>query len=604
MAVGLPEIAVRIEGDSLISEGFDDIYFNRKEGLAETEYVFLQGSGLAQRLAQSHHVTIAETGFGTGLNYLAAIALRDKINPDCHIDYISFEACPLTPELIEIAHRPYPELGEASANLRQNLPPRWPGYHKVIAQDGRTALHFYYGPALAMLKRCDFAADIWFLDGFNPAKNPSLWQQALFDEVYRCSASAAQLATFTAAGFVKRGLAQSGFRLEKRDGFGRKREMIIAHKEEGEAVSAPKTLPKTALIIGGGIAGASLAFALAKRGIDATILEKGEGLASGASGNGAAMQSARLRVHNDAAGRLSVACLSYAKALAEQAGVIAHHGSLTMNVRDKDQKRLDKLAQAGWPEDLFQSCDSDACQQLTGLPAIAAGDYQPASAVIVPVALTKYLAQEAKLMTSCEVLSVTSSDQDHKVHLADGQVLAADMVFLACGADIPKLLAHSDLPEMDFQISAGQVSWWQKHESQLADVRLGVNYGGYMTPVIDGRQYFGASFNRDGQEAVTPEGHQHNIDLIPEKWQSLAPDIKAAEGRLSYRLSTKDRMPVCGTIADRYGSAPLYIICALGARGMTNAPLLAEMLVAKALGRPMGLDSEIIADLDPKNAQI
>ena len=602
LAVGLPEIAVRIEGDIVISEGFDDIYFNRDEGLADTDYVFLQGSGLAKRLIEADHLTIAETGFGTGLNYLAALALRDKINPDCHIDYISFEACPLTSELIEIAHRPYPELGKASAKLRECLPPRWPGYHKVMAQDARSLLHLYYGPALAQLQRCDFAADIWFLDGFNPAKNPSLWQEALFDEVYRCSASGAQLATFTAAGFVKRGLAKSGFILEKRDGFGRKREMIIARKQG--PITAPKPLPKTALIIGGGIAGASLAFALTRRGIDATIIEKGAHLASGASGNGAAMQSARLRVHNDAAGRLSVACLSYARALAEQAGVIAHQGALTMNVRDKDQTRLDKLAQAGWPEDLFQSYDSAACQKLTGLPAIAGGEYQPASAVIDPGALTTYLAQSAKLMTGCTVLSVTSSAQNHKVQLADGQVLAADLVFLACGADIPQLLADSGLPEMDFQISAGQVSWWPEALSKLADLRLGVNYGGYMTPVIDGRQYFGASFNREGQEAVTPEGHQHNIDLMPQDWQPLAPDIATAEGRLSYRLSTKDRMPVCGKIAARDGEAPLHIICALGARGMTNGPLLAEMLVAKALGRPTGLDREIIADLDPKKAQI
>ena len=63
-------------------------------------------------------------------------------------------------------------------------------------------------------------------------------------------------------------------------------------------------------------------------------------------------------------------------------------------------------------------------------------------------------------------------------------------------------------------------------------------------------------------------------------------------------------MPVCGAIATNKGARALHIICALGARGMTNAPLLAEMLVAKALGRPMGLDSEIIANLDPKNAQI
>lgn len=583
--VSLADIDVRYEGDVIISALHDDIYFNRTNGLQESDYVFCKGTDLASAIAGSSHITIAETGFGTGLNLLAACQLRDEINPACQIDFISFEACPLTAEIITKAHRPYQEIAHSSALLCANLPPRWPGYHKVIMDEGRTHLHLYYGDALSQIAVLDFVADIWFLDGFNPKTNHDLWSQALFEQIFRCSADGARLATFTAAGSVKRGLAQAGFCVSRRDGFGHKRDMIIAHKR-GEWRANEQEI-SSAIIIGGGIAGASLAYALHHRGVSAHIIEKGAELASGASGNGAAMQSARLRVHNDAAGRLSVACLSYAKRLAAKAHVIAHEGAVTLNNRDKDQKRLDKLAKAGWPEALFQSLDAQELSNILGIQTQQNGEWQQASAVIYPAELTRYLAQSAQVTRGTEVRSIHKTKAGYEVMLADGEMLSCGVAFLACGADIPALLARSNLPEMACQISAGQVSVWEE-AGPLSISRRAVNYGGYMTPQIDGKQYFGASFNRDGQTHVTAEGHQHNLDLLPEEWRALAPDITKAEGRLSYRLSTKDRMPVCGALDDR-----LYLISALGARGMTNGPLLADMLVAQALGRPTGLDRDI-----------
>ena len=603
--VALPEVAVRIDGDDLICQRYDDIYFNRHDGLGETEYVFLQGTRLAEKLAERQHITIAETGFGTGLNFLAACALRDSINRECRIDFISFEACPLPGDLMAHAHRPFAALAKASEQLCGHLPPRWPGYHKVILDEGRTHLHLYHGDALQSLKLCEFAADIWFLDGFNPAKNPDLWQPELCAEVFRCAAQDAQLATFTAAGFVKRALSSVGFTVATRKGYGKKREMIIASK----SVEAPhisqhlksSSVAQSAVIIGGGIAGASLAYALNQRGISSTILEKGEGLASGASGNDVAMQSARLRVHNDAQGRLSVACLSYARGLARQAEATAHHGAVTLNVREKDAKRLAKLAQAGWPEALFQALDPAACSQITGLVSERAGEYQPASAVIYPRKLTAYLAQSAVVRTNCKVHSLIRDLSKPTLLLETGERISADLIFVACGADIPAILSQSHLPEMAFQVSAGQVSHWSC-DSAFHMVKLGINYGGYVTPVIAGKQYFGASFNRDGQNAVNLDGHLHNLDLLPPEWRDKAPPAELAEGRLSHRLSTKDRMPVCGQIPCDEGSYPIYMMGALGARGMTHAPLLADMLVAKAIGRPEGLDGEVISALQPQNA--
>ena len=56
-----------------VSNQFDDVYFSNVNGLEETRYVFLQQNNLPQRWQDydQRRFVIGETGFGTGLNFLA-----------------------------------------------------------------------------------------------------------------------------------------------------------------------------------------------------------------------------------------------------------------------------------------------------------------------------------------------------------------------------------------------------------------------------------------------------------------------------------------------------------------------------------------------------
>ena len=219
--IKLPEIDLRFDGSFFISNAHDDIYFSKDGGLDESVYVFCEGTELAQLMQQNNTITIAETGFGTGLNLMAVLALRDKIGADCQIDFVSFEACPLDADIMEIAHRPFPEIEGYSRLLRDKLPPRWHGYHKVDFEPARTHLQLYYGDAFAHISKLNFKADIWFLDGFNPRKNTDLWHEDMMMEIARCSHAGARLATFTVAAMVRHGLEKAGFEITKRAGFGR-----------------------------------------------------------------------------------------------------------------------------------------------------------------------------------------------------------------------------------------------------------------------------------------------------------------------------------------------------------------------------------------------
>ena len=204
---------------------FADSYYNADDGLAETRHVFLEGNDLPARMKAASHLTIGETGFGTGLNLLAVMAEMQN-HPHCQIDFVSFEAQPLDAEMMAAAHAAFPQLAGLASQLRKALPPRWPGHHLVVLCGGRLTLHLHYGDMGAILPTLDIAVDCWFLDGFAPARNPSAWTTDILSEVGRLTEIGGSFASFTAAGEVRRGLSAAGFLVAKSPGYGSKRDMI------------------------------------------------------------------------------------------------------------------------------------------------------------------------------------------------------------------------------------------------------------------------------------------------------------------------------------------------------------------------------------------
>lgn len=209
------------------SSVFQDVYYSSDNGLLETDYVFLQGNQLTQRWQQlsGDRFSIIETGFGTGLNFLCAMQLWLKIAPkNATLHFISTEKYPLNPQEMAKALQTWPRLTHLIA-------PFLAEYQKLTQKnsqffDGRVQLTFLVGDATDCLSKINTLADAWFLDGFAPAKNPQMWQTALFAQMARLSKANTTFATFTSAGAVKRGLQAAGFNVSKRAGFGKKREML------------------------------------------------------------------------------------------------------------------------------------------------------------------------------------------------------------------------------------------------------------------------------------------------------------------------------------------------------------------------------------------
>lgn len=207
------------DGGVPVSLQFDDPYFSLDDGVAETQHVFLGGNDLPARFRDGFHV--AELGFGTGLNFLVTLQAWRDAGLGGQLRFTSFEAFPMAQADLARALAQYPDL---PVDILLGAPV----CSGACGDD--FDLTIVTGDARETLPAWDGRADAWFLDGFSPAKNPELWGPDLMAQVASHTAQGGTAATYTAAGFVRRGLADAGFTVERRAGFGRKRHMTVAHK--------------------------------------------------------------------------------------------------------------------------------------------------------------------------------------------------------------------------------------------------------------------------------------------------------------------------------------------------------------------------------------
>lgn len=270
---------VTFEHDHPVSEHYGDVYFSRDGGVAESSYTYIEGNQLAERFAAlpSRAIfTVAEIGFGSGLNFLLTQqCFLDHAPADALLCYAAVERHPLRMEDMQRILHPLVHDGEHSIAgvdaLLCALPPAMAGLHRVPLRSGRISLTLAYGSADTWLDTHMFQAHAWFMDGFSPAKNPDLWTEELCQKIASHSLPGATLATFSSAGHVRRALQSAGFDVQKRAGYGHKREMCLAHLA---GLCAYPRLPACVQVVGAGIGAAAVAYALARRGVDVRVYTK------------------------------------------------------------------------------------------------------------------------------------------------------------------------------------------------------------------------------------------------------------------------------------------------------------------------------------------
>ena len=611
-----------------VAREFDDPYFSRQNGLAESEYVFLHGNELPARFAalrDGERFAIGETGFGTGLNMLLAAELFLAQAPaGARLDLFSVEKHPLTRADLAQALSHWPSLAAPAQTLLDQYPPACPGFHRLWLAPN-VALTLMFGDATALWEQCSARIDAWFLDGFAPARNPDMWQPPLFATLARHSRPGATLATFTAAGFVRRGLAEAGFVMRKIDGFGDKRHMLTGHfggppatetrrpcwgKEGlGQECCGQECCGQEcrgqALIAGAGLAGSTTARALAERGWQVTVLDP-LGIANGASGNLAGVVYSTPSPHLTAQNRFYQNSYLHAlrwlhrhafpRTLPQQGngalnGVVQHY---------VDEKQRDKIRQASasgvWPGELLEAGERQA--------TLHGGGY------INPPAWCAHLLDHPSITVRKAGVVQVASGTPATVTLDDGQYLQADAVVIATADAARTLLIDGVAPSwLPLKRIRGQVSYCRATAASRTWQQARC-HGGYLTPALDGLHCVGATFDlhRDDSD-VCDEDDQANLaqlgNFLPEQWQELGGEhIEVVDRRVAFRCQSNDFLPLAGAFPDPHGVSldplpGLWLNIAHGSRGITGTPLCAEILADRISNAPPPADQELLDALDP-----
>jgi tRNA 5-methylaminomethyl-2-thiouridine biosynthesis bifunctional protein len=669
LSAHLPTPALELREDTPVSAAFDDVYFSRAGGVAETEHVFLKGNGLPQRWQlineggltpyatasltpaasgsagpthgqtsgvefvadapfNRYNFTIAELGFGTGLNFLTTLRRFRETAPDgLLLHYHAVEAYPFTHAVLKQLLALHPELADEAAELLAHYPLRLPGPHRIHLP--RVVLTLWFGEVDEWLEELsagglgersalrepraagvrsvsdvggkapynEVKVDAWYLDGFSPAKNPDMWREEVFAGMAAASAPQASFATFTSAGHVRRGLEAAGFTVEKMAGFGSKREMSVGRLNAGGGVvSYPADSDVRVLVIGGGIAGATLARALAERGKYVTLVERGS-VAGAASGNAAGVLFPPLTKQWTVAAAFYFSAYDYtlralmrwqSQGLKFTSNTI---GMLRLPRHDEEAAQLATLNETlGIDEAIVHWLPQDAASEKAGVKLPSGAAYFPQGTWISPPELCRTLLQHERIMLREHMaVSVISETGDGwHVSLANGETLHTKTVCVASAADSAELLANYGLR---LQEVGGQVSEFAAADV-AAPLRSILCRKGYLIPRGDA-YLTGATYHREDFFAVTEERHAENIEEL----RAVLPGWfkgQVTTGRSSARATTPDRLPYIGRLDEG-----LYVSAGHGSRGMLSAPLAAEMIASMMLNEAAPVSGALMAAVRP-----
>lgn len=589
------------------SPRFHDIYRSSTGGLEQARHVFLAGCGLPWAWAGQPRWRILETGFGLGLNFLAAWRawLDDPARPRL-LHYFSVEAWPVAAADVLRAAAVHPEL----LPLAQALAAQWiglvPGVHRLSFEEGRVLLTLAVRDVREALHDPSFAADSVFLDGFDPQRNPAMWEAHTLKAVARHCRRGTTLATWTVAGEVRRELAQCGFAVDKAEGLAPKRHSLRAVFEPAwETRRQPPdrtTAPGRCVVVGAGLAGAAAAASLARRDWQVTVLDQASTPAAGASALPAGLLAPHHSSDDSLLSRLSRSgvriTLQYAREFLPEgddwrfSGVLEHRPGTAWR----------PLEGAGEAARAWTREADAACKAQAGLGPDEPASWHELAAWIRPAALVRAWLGEQRVSWrgGASVARLARHDDAWQLFDRQGALLAeAELLVLAAAHGTSALLGG----RLPLHPVRGQVSW-AFHRPGMTLPPFPVNGHGHFIPqaTVEGATAWlcGSTYERgDADRSPRDADHEANLAklgaLLPQIAAQLAPAFRdgSVQAWTGVRCASADRRPCVGEI-----EPGLWVSTAMGSRGLTFAALCGELLAARLHGEPLPLEPRLAAALD------
>ena len=602
---------------------FDDAYPPRHGAMARANALFLAGNGLPARWQGRPRFTILETGFGLGNNFLATWAAWRADPARCErLCFVSIEKHPLSPADLARATvaTPVPELAHA---LIEAWPAATCNLHSLDFDAGRVRLLLAFGDVQAWARELVASVDAFYLDGFAPARNPAMWGRGVFAMLARLAAPGATAATRSAASAVRAGLRSAAFEPQLAAGSGGQRDITLARFTPRFTAAAPpgRTVPSAApshaIVIGGGLAGAFTARALARQGMACSVLDRHAEPAAEASGNPAGLFHGAVMGHDGPHARLLRAAalaseISMRAALAR--GVPGRiDGLLRLEARLPLAAMQALLERQALPRCFVQALSPAEASALAGLSLSHAAWFYRGGGWADPRALVRDALATAGVSWHGGLAAMRIARDGgvwHVFDATDALIGSAPLLVLANGADALRL---AGLPPHWLQCRRGQISWGTR--AAAVRPRVPIASGGYVLSLPDGCLLFGATNqSNDSDATVRAADHRDNRSKAALLIGASAPHASdALHGRVGWRAAAPDRLPLVGAVPDlaaarpRRADAPrllprqpgLWLHTGLGSRGLTTAALCAELIAAQVSGAPWPLEADLVDAIDP-----
>jgi len=582
------------------SSEFQDPYHSAEGGLAQARHVFLEGNGLPRRWQGRDAFVILETGFGLGLNFLAAWqAWRDDPSRSRRLHFVSVERRPLRRDDLVAALSAFEELQPLARALCNVWPVPLAGLHRLHFDGGNVMLSLVLGEAREALAQVVARADALFLDGFAPARNPGMWSPEIVRELARLSGPGTTLATWTVAGGVRAALADAGFRVEKREGFGAKREMLVGARDGQSACAA---IDRRAVVIGAGLAGTQVADRLASRAWEVELVDVRPQRTAAVVGLVRPVVNLRDALNAQASRGAFLYSLQHFRALQHDGYHLQWNrcGVLQLASSGDEAARFEAIVRSQeFPPGFLEFVDAARAAQLAGRAVRGPGWWFPGAAWVSPGSLAVATLARAgagvRHITGRAVERIEHGDGSWRALDADGRVLAdAPTLVLANAADAARLA-----PDARLRLSRvrGQITYLPPSPARALDII--VSGSGYVAPLADGGHCVGATYQHDDEDtAVRAADHRENLARAESMLPGFTADLHpmSLTGLTGFRATVPDRLPIFGAAA----AEGLYFATGLGSRGLLWAPIGAELLASLLESEPLPMLRDHAAAISPR----
>jgi tRNA 5-methylaminomethyl-2-thiouridine biosynthesis bifunctional protein len=588
------------------------------DALPAIRHDLLGGNDLPSRWQARERFVILDTGFGTGLRFLAAWQQWRTDPLRCRrLHFIACENHPLAAPDLARALRPWPELAELASALVACWPVLTSGLHRLRLDGGQVVLTLFFGDAAAQLRSIDAGVDAFFVDRPPFEGDARLSLPGVAKALARLAAQGATLAGCPEAHPLGEALAASEFLLERRPGFAGRSPMLVGRFRSRRPDRHPVPAERRALVIGAGLAGSTSAHRLAAEGWQVTVLEAAAAPGTGASGNLAGVLRPLPSADDNRLSRLTRAGYLATRTLLTElpdarwspCGVL-HLGREPIH-EAQQQRAVEALA---WPSELCQFFDRAAASQRLGRAVGTGGWWFPGGGWVQPGSLCRAalaaFPERIELRCAVAVDRLEPWDSGWRAVDRDGQVLGeAPVLIMAGGVAATGFAPFAWLPQ---RAARGQVS--HLPATATAGLDVVVCGQGYVAPAVDGVRLAGATLGvGDDDPGERSADHRENLARLELMLPGFAVgiDVDSLAGRVGFRPMSPDRLPIVGPLPDpqRAGGHPrlaalprhpgLWCNLGFGARGIVWSALMADLLVSRLQGDPLPLENDLVDALDP-----